>query len=89
MREIVFFPNNKSVDFCAFHIPLIWFIMKLAISFEWKERLFIKSKENIFVYIRKLSTLIFLTQRIFIFGFEKLDKIILFLQERHILPLSR
>ncbi len=63
-----FFPNNKSVDFAIALIPFAFFAIMVATNIPIKEK-------AIYLYFRRLSVLLFLTQRIFIFGFDLLDKI--------------
>ena len=64
-----FYPNNQSVDFAFALLPVTFFAIQLAANMRLEEK-------PIYIYLRKLSVLLFLTQRIFIFGFDMLDKVI-------------
>ncbi len=72
--EVIFrnslFPANKSVDFALMLIPFTFFSLQFAKTVE------LKGNRDTYTYVRSLSVLLFLTQRIFIFGFEMTDKVI-------------
>lgn len=64
------FPASRSVDFALMLIPFAAFSLQFARNVDLKS-----SNDRLYIYLRKLSVLLFLTQRIFIFGFDMLDKI--------------
>lgn len=74
-----FFAENKSVDFAIFLIPFTAFALLLSASLKLKpitiHRLPFITKGNLYLFLRYLSVLMFLTQRIFIFSFEMYGKI--------------
>lgn len=77
-----YFPQNKSVDFAIMLVPFTAFALMLSSSLDLKES---ETHKGIYSYLRTLSVLLFLTQRIFIFGFDVLDKVIARLTGQYII----
>lgn len=73
----IFFPNAKSVDFVLFLLPFTAYLLKIAARLDLNEKsvTLCGEKTDLYIILRHLSVLIFLTQRIFIFVIDRVVKI--------------
>ena len=73
-----FFPHAKSVDFAVSLLPFTLFALQLALSLRLQPRSlrFCAEETDLYALLRQMSILIFLTQRIFIFGVEKANTVL-------------